>query len=550
MRCYLLPFVTLLQLSVSAQKTSKADVQLQAALRQHVEFLSSDVLEGRRTGTEGERLAADYIVQQFQKAGLAPRGSDGFLQPFEVNDGLAVEGTQLLINGKELALNTDYFPLAWSGNSRLQGSSSAVMQESGSPWFYDLKNLLEQQKANPHLDINESLHKLVASLTAKGATAVIFYNSTDSEDGLAFETKDKSARASVPVFYINKQAYKRYLSDETATNNITLVSQVRERSRTGHNVAGYLDNGASNTIILGAHYDHLGRGEDGTSLYRGTDKSIHHGADDNASGTAALIELARLLKASKYKAHNYLFLAFSGEELGLFGSKYFAEHPTVDLSKVSYMINMDMLGRLNDSTHALTVGGYGTTPSWGQLYSVTGKKGLYSEGLFFRFDSSGTGPSDHTSFYLKNIPVLFYFTGVHSDYHRPSDIADKVNYAGEVRILRHIESLIAKTDKSENPVFTKTRDVSMGTSTRFSVTLGLMHDYAWSGSGLRVDAVSEGRPAQKAGLQAGDIIIALGEHKVSSIETYMEALGKFKKGDSTQVTYQRGGQQATTTVQF
>jgi aminopeptidase YwaD len=549
MRTTLFSLLLLLHVSVYAQKAAKADAALEAALKQHVQFLSSDVLEGRRTGSEGERLAADYIVQQFQKAGLTPKGTNGFLQPFEINDGLAVEGTQLLINGKELALNTDYFPLAWSGNSRLQGSTSAAMQESGAPWFYDLKELLEKNGNNPHFDINESLYKLVKTLAAKGASAVVFYNSTNTDDKIAFESRDNSERASIPVFYLRKDAYKRYLTDETATINITVVSQVRPQTRTGNNIAAYIDNGAANTIVLGAHYDHLGKGQDGNSLYRG-DAAIHHGADDNASGTAALIELARLLKASKYKGNNYLFLAFSGEELGLFGSKYFVEHPTIDLSKVSYMINMDMVGRLNDSSHTLTVGGYGTTPVWGQLYSVTGKKGLYHDGLSFRFDSSGTGPSDHTSFYRKDIPVLFYFTGLHADYHKPGDAADKVNYAGEVRVLRHIESLIAKTDKAEKPSFTKTREMQMGSSSRFNVTLGIMPDYTWSGNGIRVDGISDGRPAQKAGLQAGDIIIALGENKVSSMDSYMQALGKFKKGDSTQVSYQRAGQEFKTTVQF
>ncbi|RYD95757.1 MAG: M28 family peptidase, partial [Sphingobacteriales bacterium] len=249
-----------------------------------------------------------------------------------------------------------------------------------------------------------------------------------------------------------------------------------------------------------------------------------------------------------YKANNYLFIAFSGEELGLFGSKYFVEHSTVDLQSVNYMINLDMVGRLSDSSHALTVGGYGTSPTWGQLYGLTGKKAL-AGGLTYRFDSSGTGPSDHTSFYRKDIPVLFYFTGLHSDYHKPGDEADKINYTGEVQVLRHILSVIQHTDGAGKLAFSKTREVAMS-SARFSVTLGLMPDYTYSGNGLLVDGISDGRPAQKAGLQAGDVITALGPHKVSSVETYMEALGNFKKGDSTQVTYLRNGQTATTTVQF
>jgi len=316
-------------------------------------------------------------------------------------------------------------------------------------------------------------------------------------------------------------------------------------------VIGYIDNGAPTTVVLGAHYDHLGYGEDHNSLQRGSTPQIHNGADDNASGTAALMELARLEKGSKAKSNNYLFIAFSGEELGLYGSKYFTEHPTVDLAQVNYMINMDMVGRLNDSTEMLTVGGFGTSPAWGLAFAGTGKSKLFTGPMHFRFDSSGVGPSDHTSFYLKNIPVLFYFTGLHPDYHRPTDDWNKINYAGEAQIVHHIYSLIELMNaQAQKIAFTKTREPQMGTSTRFSVTLGIMPDYTFSGGGVRVDAVSDARPAQKAGLQAGDVITALGDHTVSDIETYMQALSRFKKGDSTTVHFNRANEKLTRPVAF
>jgi C-terminal processing protease CtpA/Prc len=212
---------------------------------------------------------------------------------------------------------------------------------------------------------------------------------------------------------------------------------------------------------------------------------------------------------------------------------------------------MDMVGRLNDSSHVITVGGYGTSPSWGEIYNLTGRKKLYSNDLVFRFDSSGTGPSDHTSFYLKNIPVLFYFTGLHQDYHKPTDDFDKINYTGEMNVVKHILSVIETEDKRKAKLaFTKTRETQTSTSTSFSVTLGIMPDYTFSGLGVRVDGVSDGRPAQKAGLKTGDIILSIGDHKTNSLEGYMQALGQFKKGDKTSVTYTRAGQTLSSAVEF
>jgi membrane-associated protease RseP (regulator of RpoE activity) len=288
-------------------------------------------------------------------------------------------------------------------------------------------------------------------------------------------------------------------------------------------------------VILGAHFDHLGYGEDGSSLMRNGERLIHNGADDNASGTAALIELAGILKKSKLKSQNFLFIAFSGEELGLFGSKYYVEHPTVDLKSVSYMINMDMVGRMNDSTKTITVGGIGTSPTWGSVVSTNAKTGFS-----IKIDSSGTGPSDHSSFYRKDIPVLFFFTGYHGDYHKPTDDAPLINYIGEYQIIKFITGIISSTSSTGKLAFTKTREQQMGTSSRFTVSMGIVPDYTFSGTGVRVDGVSEGRAAQKAGLMTNDIVVQLGEHKVSSVQSYMEALAKFKKGDATKVKVKRG----------
>jgi C-terminal processing protease CtpA/Prc len=211
------------------------------------------------------------------------------------------------------------------------------------------------------------------------------------------------------------------------------------------------------------------------------------------------------------------------------------------------MINMDMVGRLNDSTHVLTIGGYGTSPEWSSLVSTKSKKSP----IVIKIDSSGTGPSDHTTFYRKDIPVLFFFTGLHSDYHKPTDDFDKINYKGELEVVNYIYSIIEKENKAKQKLaFTKTRETQSTTSTRFNVTLGIMPDYTFPGTGVRVDGVSDGRPAQKAGLQTGDVITQLGDYNVTSLEKYMEALGKFKKGDTTTVKFVRGKDNKETQVQF
>jgi Zn-dependent M28 family amino/carboxypeptidase len=387
-------------------------------------------------------------------------------------------------------------------------------------------------------------------MSAKGATALFVYNSSSQKDELRFDGKNRSEVLSIPVVYITREAAKTYLGDPSATLDIKLKTDISEKKRTGANVLGYINNGAPTTVILGAHFDHLGLGEDGNSREVEKRGQIHNGADDNASGVAALIELSRLLKNSKHSHNNYLFIAFSGEELGLYGSKYFTEHPSVDLASVNYMINMDMVGRLGDS-HVVTVGGYGTSPAWGTLYNQKGRNKLYADDMVFRYDSSGTGPSDHTSFYLKNIPVLFYFTGLHDDYHKPTDDYDKINYLGETNLVKHIYSLIQAGDKQkEKLTFSKTKEAQTTTSARFSVTLGIMPDYTFSGQGVRVDGVSDQKPAQKAGLKAGDIITSLGEMKITSLETYMQALGKFKKGDKAVVGYTRDNQSLSANVEF
>jgi len=399
-------------IGLSSCTSYTTDKEIRTSIEKDVNYLADDQLEGRVIGTEGEQLAAQYIAAAFKKYGLVPKGTDGFMQPFNV-----------------------------------------------------------KKATNPHEE------------------AVI----GDAEGGI-----------------------------------------------TGRNVVGYIDNGAENTVVIGAHFDHLGYGEEG-SLYRG-DKAIHNGADDNASGTAAMIQLARILK-NKGKGKNYLFLAFSGEENGLWGSNYFSKNSTIDLSTVDYMINMDMVGRMNEEK-TLAINGVGTSPIWMNKIEAAN-----TDTLKLVTSESGIGPSDHTSFYLQDLPVLHFFTGQHEDYHRPSDDSDKINYHGMVKVVRLIERLIVSLDQEEKIAFTKTKDDSAD-SPRFTVSLGVVPDYLYDGQGMRIDGVSEDKPAQKAGMQKGDIVMKLGDSTIVDMMSYMRALAAFQLGDETKVEFKRGEELKTVDIKF
>ena len=527
-------------LSAAAQKlTENKDVIKN--IKKHITFLADDKLEGRRTGSKGEQIAAGYISKAFKKAGLTDISVyNGYLQAFEVNDGRQImPETNFTMNGHRFTLLKDYFPLSYSGN----GSVNILRENKLLADTFDIASLLEQNKTNPHFDLNATILLRAAEAKRNGKTALLVNNSGPLVTPLKFDEKDKTPKADIPIIFSVNREVPDSVKKTPGTPLMTATISIDEKKRTGHNVIGFINNNAANTIVLGAHYDHLGYGEDRNSLYTGETKMIHNGADDNASGTAALIELSRLLKQSKLKNNNYLLVAFSGEELGLYGSKYFVDHLPPGTT-INYMINMDMLGRLNDSTRGLTVGGFGTSPLWNDMVKSTDPY------FKIKLDSSGSGPSDHTSFYRKDIPVLFFFTGTHRDYHKPSDDADKINYGGEAAIIQYIYNLVSQADNKGKLTFTKTREAAaMGTSS-FRVTLGIMPDYTYNGAGVLVDGVSDGRPAQKAGIKQGDVVTQLGEHKFSDVQSYMSALNKFSKGQSTKVKLMRGKEEVVLDVTF
>lgn len=543
--CMKLLFVCLLffcQFGYS-QKLKKADKIIFNHLADHVNYLSSDKLEGRLTGSEGEMLAYTYLSEQFKSLSLQPKGDSGsYLQHFTIDEGRAVNQQSFLsVNGNNLKLYEDYFPFCFSGNKSIKATPMIVLQEIGQPWFWDLKATYDSAFTNPHYDIYDAIVEKATDVISKGASSLFIYNSNPDASDFEYEAQLKEAPVSIPVVYIKQKAFKKFLNDSATTIDLKLNTDIGPKIRKAANVIGFIDNKAANTIIIGAHYDHLGHGEDGNGLSK--DTAIFNGADDNSSGTAAVVELARLLIKSDERKNNYLITCFTAEELGLLGSKYLTEHSPVDISSINYMINLDMVGRLNPSTKILTLGGVGTSPSWASLNKLSGSD------FTFKFDSAGVGPSDHTSFYRKGIPVLFFFTGSHADYHKPSDDADKLNLAGTVSIIKYVKRIIEAENKAGKIAFTKTAEPKMD-SMHFSVTLGIMPDYSYIGEGVKVDAVSDGRPAQKAGILAGDIIIKLGDNNCKDIYAYMKALNSFKKGDTTTVLIKRNNEDQTLSVTF
>jgi hypothetical protein len=308
---------------------------------------------------------------------------------------------------------------------------------------------------------------------------------------------------------------------------------------TGTNVIGFIDHGAANTVVIGAHYDHLGFGGEG-SLYKG-EPAVHNGADDNASGVAVLLDLAKKIKETEL-SKNYLFITFSGEEMGLLGSNFFTKNPTLDLDGVSYMLNLDMVGRLREDK-TLSVSGTGTSPIWPQVLNTS------NPGFKLVFNESGVGPSDHTSFYLQDIPVLHFFTGQHEDYHKPTDDAEKLNYEGMRLISSYLFNLVKELDDDQKLAFRKTKNESEEVP-RFKVALGVVPDYLFDGKGMRIDGISEDKPAQKAGLQKGDIVVRLGDSTVVDMMSYMRALSAFEPGDSTTVSVKRNDQTLKAPITF
>lgn len=343
-------------------------------------------------------------------------------------------------------------------------------------------------------------------------------------------TFKRGANPHQQVEFIEEGSETTIANDDSGSNRVI-----------ARNVVGYIDNNAKNTVVIGAHYDHLGMGGI-SSLYRG-EPDIHNGADDNASGVAMMLYLAKKLQEKGApNNNNYLFIAFSGEEEGLLGSNYFVKNPTINLQEVNYMLNMDMVGRLNDEK-TLAVYGVGTAPNLSDVVQANKRD------LHIVEKESGVGPSDHTSFYLSDIPVLHFFTGQHEDYHRPSDDTERVNFEGMKLISNYIFDIITDLNTAGKLSFQKTKNESEETPD-FKVTLGVVPDYLYDKEGMRIDGVSEDKPAQKAGMKKGDVVKKMGDYVITDMMSYMESLSKFEKGQTVFVTIERNGKEEELEVTF
>ena len=306
------------------------------------------------------------------------------------------------------------------------------------------------------------------------------------------------------------------------------------------NIIAFIDNKKKNTVIIGAHYDHIGYGGQ-YSLDRGINE-IHNGADDNASGTAMLLSLAKQLNNKNDLENNYLFIAFSAEELGLIGSRYFVNSDVFKKESINFMINLDMVGRLN-AEKELSIFGVGTSSIFKQVVNSM------NNNFKLKIIEDGTGPSDHTSFYNKDIPVLFFHTGSHENYHRPSDDVNLINYKGMSEISNYIIDIIDELETYNKLEFKETIS-NQPTVARFNVSLRVMPDYVFEGDGMKASQIIRGGPADDAGLIDGDVIIMLGENEVKDVYDYMNSLSKFEKGDSTKVIVLRSGKKLEFEVKF
>lgn len=625
--------------AVVAQQPTSKEPSLDR-LRQVIAYLASDALEGRRTGTPGANDAAHYIAGEFNRVGLRPglqmarpartRGENQarYLQPFPYVASVELANNNLFYVNPGKAddisaymVGRDWMPLGFSSNASVKGAEMvfAGYGISSSELKYDdyaASNAKGRVAIvfsgtpdgdNPHGQFARAgeIRFKVAAARAAGAQGLLIIASEEKlkDDRLALLSYDNEGEAGLPVVVISRQLAARLMgsrdkladfenaADSRKSNanadkrlpvrglKLDLSVDVLRRESPSFNVIGILPGNdpklKNEAIVIGAHYDHLGMGGEGSgSLSAST--GIHHGADDNASGVAALIELARMLSLQKLR-RTVVFIAFSGEEEGLIGSNYYVNHPIVPLANTVAMINMDMIGRLKGN--ALIVGGVGTAQEWRSLIDASN----YVQGMTLSLDGAadrpgiskgvpvvlgannstivsmdphkkfaltlnedGYGPSDHSSFYGKQLPVLFFFTGSHNDYHKPSDTAEKINYEGEASIISFVDRIVRDLDQNDKrPTYAVAKSESQGRSGGFRVYLGTIPNYAESNDGLRLDGVREDSPASKAGLKAGDRIVKMGGHEVKNVYDYTYALGEMKAGQEYEVEIVRGNERLT-----
>lgn len=401
---------------------------------------------------------------------------------------------------------------------------------------------------------SQSSSNSTAEITAEDIAVHIEFLAADALNGREAGTADEAVAANYIADLFrdyglepagDERTFFQEFTINTAILNNPHSTDTTGEKRLSKNVVGLLQGtgDSEELIIVGAHYDHLGYGEFG-SLYRGEKQRIHNGADDNASGTAGLIELAEYLSKNRPET-DVLFLAFSGEEMGLLGSAHYVDEPTVDLDNAIAMINMDMIGRMDDNK--LMIFGIGTSANWESILTEAN-----TDSLNLDLVKDGTGASDHTSFYYKNIPVLHYFTDTHSDYHRPSDDVEYINNDGIALAISHLSRVIGHLDTidKEQFAFIEAPGEQRQSMRLEGPTLGVLPDYGYDGKGMKITGTNPGQPAANAGLESGDVIIGLGGVELEDIYGYMGALNMLEKGQLTTITILRDGTEITLDLQL
>lgn len=579
LRYRLLFLAVVLSLSCNAKRNEFSNPEItQAEIKYHVEFLASDSLKGRAPGSEGNNIAAKYIQDEFKSYGLKPLGEDKkYFQQFEIVTGLkAGEKNELIFGDKKFEAGKDFRPLAYSADTVAEGevvfAGYGISASDNKYDDYEKINVKDKivlilryspEGDNPHGNYykHAPLRKKVGLAAEKGAKGLLIATGyEDGEDELVrLEYEIGHGNYGIPVMSINRNTamdilgytepqfreLQKKINSSKKPNSFETKSIVRmnsqvivERAKT-QNVIGWHEGTdpelKKEFIIVGAHFDHLGMGGS-NSMYRG-EPAIHNGADDNASGTTAMLELAQKLSTQKLK-RSLLFIGFTAEEMGLVGSKYFAEHPTADLKQAVTMFNFDMVGRLKENQ--LIIHGMGTSPGFTQMMNDLNKS--YNFTLTLKQD--GNGPSDFATFYQKDMPVIAYFTNLHSDYHKPSDDADKINLEGEERIAKMaFETITAIANADKRPEFTKVKGESDRPMTGFRATLGIVPNYADDSEGLKIDDVNPGQAAEKAGVKKGDILVKFGTKTIKNVYDYTYALGEYKAGDKVELIVKRDGKE-------
>lgn len=547
-----------------------------------ISYMASDELKGRYPGSEEDVMLADYITASYKAAGLDLYEKKG-LQYFEiVTDIEAGPENSAKYDGNALEAGVDFQPISFSGNGLVSadmvfaGYGFSVNEDElkwddyqsidpSGKWVMILRGVPgKQEPSSPYINYSEDRGKALQA-SDMGAVGVLLVSgeSFDPMDGLD-ELKGKQHALSIPVVQLSRSAAEKIFAAAGKDSLVVLDRQITasgkpaslttslelsisvdlqpKRMETSNTIA-FLEGSdpqlKGEFVVIGAHHDHLGMGGPGTSSRAPDTIAVHHGADDNASGVAAVIEISEYM-TSISPARTMVFATFGAEEMGLIGSKYMSENPPLDLSQIQVMINIDMVGRLNEERQ-LQIGGVGTSPGFEALLDSLNQE----YGFSLKFSNEGFGPSDHAAFYAKDVPVLFISTGAHAEYHTPADDLASINMEGATEVISYIADLAsALANKEERVAFVEAGPKVRGSSRgrRGGVTLGLMPDMNYDGSeGMPVMFVTEGKPAAVGGIQKDDVIIAIEGKSVGNVYDYMSRMGQLKEGMDIVVTVNRGG---------